>query len=242
MQLDPEPRPSIQHRLSGHFRRTFITGLLALIPLALTYLILRWLFDTIDGAVQPVIERSFDREITGAGIGLVIVFIYVIGIVVTNFLGRGLLRYGESMIMRVPIVRWFYHTTKSIIDSLSAVGHTRFRVVLVQWPTKGIYTIGFLTGTIRGKDGGPDYFSILIPTTPTPQTGLLAIVPQDEVTETDLSVEDGIRLVVSSGVLAPKDLMKYATQEAADKPIDISLDDDDKSEGVDEPVSATPKP
>ena len=70
MQLDPEPRPSIQHRLSGHFRRTFITGLLALIPLALTYLILRWLFSTIHGAVQPVICGSFDREIPGGGLGV----------------------------------------------------------------------------------------------------------------------------------------------------------------------------
>jgi uncharacterized membrane protein len=86
-------------------------------------------------------------------------------------------------------------------------GQTSFRVVMVPWPSKDIYTVGFQTGTIVGKNG-KNYYNVLIPTTPTPQTGLLAIVPEEDVILTNMTVDEGIRMVVSSGVITPADLMQ----------------------------------
>ncbi len=190
-----------------HLRRTFIAGLLALIPLVATLLVLRIVFNWIDGEAQPVVEEIFGREITGVGIGLTIAVIYLMGLVVANILGRWLVKQFEGLVLRIPVARWIYNLFKQTVDALRLAGQTSFRVVMVQWPSKSTYTIGFQTGTITGKDGKV-YYNVLIPTTPTPQTGFLAIVPEEDVILTDLTVEEGIKMVVSSGVVTPSDLMK----------------------------------
>ena len=208
MTLDNAPKPGVLGRVGQHLRRTFIAGLLALFPLAVTFFVLRFFFTALDNAVQPLVERSFNREIPGVGIGIMAIGIYLMGLVVANFIGRRLVGYAENVILRVPIVQWFYNLTKQIIASLSVAGSANLRVVLVEWPKKGTYTIGFHTSTVTGQDGRL-YHSVLIPTTPTPQTGLLAYLPEDEVMATQLTVAEGIRLVVSSGVLSPADLMTH---------------------------------
>lgn len=204
----PDDKHSILGRAGQHLRRTFIAGLIALIPLAVTFFIIRFFFNVLDDAVQPLVQRIFDREIPGVGIALMAVAIYLVGLLVANLVGRRIIAYAEDLILRVPIVRWLYHTTKQIIDSLSVAGSAKLRVVLAEWPKKGTYTIGFQTNTVEGQDGIL-YHSVLIPTTPTPQTGLLAYLPDNEVVATQLSVEEGIKLVVSSGVLAPSNLMQH---------------------------------
>ena len=204
----PTDKLSILGRVGQHLRRTFIAGLIALIPLAVTFFIIRFFFTILDDAVQPIVHRIFEREIPGVGIGLMAVAIYLAGLLVANLIGRKIIAYGEDLILRIPIVRWRYHTTKQIIDSLSVAGSAKLRVVLAEWPKKGTYTIGFHTNTVQGQDGIL-YHSVLIPTTPTPQTGLLAYLPDDEVVATQLSVEEGIKLVVSSGVLSPTNLMQH---------------------------------
>lgn len=218
--MTPDSRPpplGFLGRVGQHLRRTFIAGLLALIPLAVTFIVLRFAFTTLDDAVQPLVERAFNREIPGVGIGIMIVTIYLAGLVVANFIGRRLVGYAENVILRVPIVQWFYNLTKQIIASLSVAGSAKLRVVLVEWPKKGTYTIGFHTSTVTGKDGRL-YHSVLIPTTPTPQTGLMAYLPEDEVIATELTVAEGIRLVVSSGVLSPADLMTHM-QDTREPPL-----------------------
>ena len=204
--LNNQPRTPFPNRVGNHLRRTLIAGLLALIPLAFTIFILLWLFNAIDDFVQPLVERIFDREIIGVGFGITIIAFYFVGLLVANLLGRRLVTWVESWLLRVPIARWFYNIFRQIIDVVSSAGHARFKVVLIQWPKEGTYTIGFQTSTMETADG-KRYCSVLIPTTPTPQSGLLAIVPEEEVIHTNLSVDEGVKLIVSSGVLAPKDLM-----------------------------------
>ncbi len=203
----PEAPTTIRSKISGHLRRTLIAGVLALIPLVATILVVQLVFFWIDGQVQPVVEEVFGREIIGVGVGFTIIAVYLTGLVVANFLGRAVIGQIEFIIVRIPVIRWVYNVTKQTIDALRAAGHAKFRVVLIQWPKKGTYTIGFQTGTMVNADG-QTYVSILIPTTPTPQTGFLAIVPEDEVLPTNLSVEDGVKLIVSSGVLAPAELLQ----------------------------------
>jgi len=189
-----------------HLRSKLLLGVLVLIPLAVTFVILRFIFDALDGMAQPLVDIIFGREIVGVGIGMTAATVYLAGLLASSRVGRSLIRGVEIGILRVPLVSWIYHLVKGVTDALSAVGSVPSRVVMVEWPKAGTYTIGFLTKTMV-KNDGKIYHSVLIPTTPTPQTGLLAIVPDEEVTFTDLSVEEGIRLVVSSGVLAPDDLL-----------------------------------
>ena len=193
-----------------------VAGILALIPLVVTLLILRLVFNAVDDMVQPLVEQIFGREIIGVGIGITAAAIYVMGLIATNFAGRATIRWGEAAILRVPVARWIYNVSKGIVDALSAVSKNPSRVVLVQWPKAGTYTLGFLTNSSVDHEG-KSYYTVLIPTTPTPQTGFLAIMPEEEVTFTDLTVEEGIKIVVSSGVLSPNDLMrqmKNATRQA----------------------------
>ncbi len=199
--------PPAVNRVTRHLRRTFVAGLLALIPLVATILILRIVFDWVDGQAQPVVKEIFGKEITGVGIGLTVVVIYLMGLVVANILGRWLVKQFEGLILRIPIARWIYNLFKQTVDALKMAGQTSFRVVMVPWPSKDIYTIGFQTGTVTGKDG-KIYYNVLIPTTPTPQTGLLAIVPEEDVILTDMTVDEGLRMVVSSGVITPADMMQ----------------------------------
>ena len=208
--MDEQPvqkRRSIPAILGAHVRGKMVAGVLALIPLVVTFLILRLVFYAVDDTVQPLVEQIFGREIVGVGIGITAVAIYVVGLLATNFAGRATIRWGEAVILRVPVARWIYTVSKGIVDALSAVSKNPSRVVLVQWPKAGTYTLGFLTSTVVDHEGR-SYHNVLIPTTPTPQTGFLAIMPEEEVTFTDLTMEEGIRIVVSSGVLSPKDLMR----------------------------------
>ncbi len=212
----PPERLTIPGRIAAHLRSKLVAGIIILIPLVATVLILRLVFDFFDGLVQPLVERSFGREIVGVGIGITAATVYVAGLVATNFIGRAFIRQVEFVIVRIPIIRVVYQIAKQIVDSVSAAGHAKFRVVLVEWPREGVHTIGFVTGHVADADGN-SYVSVLIPTTPTPQTGFLAIYPEQEVIPTDLSVNDGIKMVVSSGVLAPRDVMRYI-QENKGKP------------------------
>ena len=199
--------------LGGHLRSKLLLGMLVLIPLAVTVVVVRFVFDGLDGLVQPLVDIIFGREIVGVGIGMTAATVYLAGLLASSRFGRALIRSVEMGILRIPLISWIYHIVKDVTDALSAVGKVSSRVVMVEWPKAGTYTIGFWTKTLV-KDDGKIYHSVLIPTTPTPQTGLLAIMPDDEVTFTDLSVEEGIKLVVSSGILAPDDLLDRINSHA----------------------------
>lgn len=209
--LPPPPtstpeRKSPRARLVGHVRRSLVTGTLALIPLVATFIVLRLLFTFMDDLVQPLVEQIWGRRIIGVGIGITIVSVYVIGLLVSNVFGRYVKLQLESVVHRIPILRGVYSLFKQIVDSFSGADGAKFRVVLVEWPSKGLYTIGFHTSSVT--DGrGKVYHNILVPTAPTPQTGFLAIIAEEDVIATDISLENGIAMVVSTGVIAPPDLM-----------------------------------
>ncbi|MBM4405905.1 MAG: DUF502 domain-containing protein [Chloroflexi bacterium] len=200
------------HWLIRHLRTHLIAGTIALIPLVVTFVILRLFFNFVDGLVQPLVERIFDREIFGVGGAITIVGVYIVGLVIRSAYGKPFIQVIETVILRVPLIKSIYNPTKQIIDSLSTAGQAPHRVVVIPWPSKDTYTVGFYTGEVT--DGEGKFFcNILVPTTPTPQSGLLAIVPKEEVIFTDMTLDEGLRLVVSSGVITPKDLMRKNYQK-----------------------------
>jgi uncharacterized membrane protein len=181
-----------------------IGGLLLLVPIIATYLVLSWLFYTIDGLLQPAIQELFGRQMfSGFGILVLVVLLYIMGLVGKNFLGRRMFDLVRVAVLRIPFIGMVYSYAKQLIDALSGVETSSFRqVVMIEYPRKDTWTIGFLTGSTTDNGGNP-LSIIYVPTAPTPQSGWVAILPEKDVLYTDLSVAAAMRFVLSGGIVAP---------------------------------------
>lgn len=190
--------------LGRKLRRYFIAGILVSIPLGVTIFILVWIFLTVDDLLQPLINHIWGHDIPGVGFGVTVVLIFLAGVVASNVLGKRLIRYGESLVGRVPIFRQLYSTIKHIVDSFSAPDKTSFlQVVLVEFPRKGMRTIGFVTNELTDKSGKKT-LNVLIPNSPNPMSGFLEIVREEEVVRTKVSVDHALQMIVSAGRMTPK--------------------------------------
>ena len=198
---------------NNHIRRTITAGLLLLIPLVLTYLVLRFLFDNLDELLQPIFEYFLDRRIPGAGIAALAVLVYLIGLLGQNFIGRRLVQVTQFILMRVPVVSTVYNATRRLIESFSGPGSTGLkRVVMVEYPRVGMWTIGFLTGMVNDEND-EKLALIYVPTAPTPYTGWMAMVPIHDVYDTDLSVSVAFNMVLSGGVVSPAAIRKRPLED-----------------------------
>ena len=187
-------------------RGQFITGLIVIVPLGASILILVWVFTSIDNILQPVINRIAGHNITGVGFGVTVILIYLAGVIARNVVGKRILRWGNSLLNRVPVFHWLYNGIKQIMESFSAPDKTGFmQVVLVEFPRKGMRAIGFITNEITDKTG-EKLLSVLIPTAPNPTTGFLQIVREEDIIRTKISVDDAVKMVVSAGRMTPKEV------------------------------------
>lgn len=192
--------------LGRKLRRQFLAGIIVVLPIGATILILAWIFVNVDNILQPVIGRILGRTIPGVGFGITVVLIYLTGVFASNFVGRRLIRYGESLLAKVPVVRPLYSGIKQILESFSTPGTTGvMQVVLIEFPRKGIRTIGFVTNELSGEPG-KKLLSIFIPTSPNPTSGFLEIVNEGEIIRTDISVDDALKMIVSAGRVTPKEV------------------------------------
>lgn len=186
-------------RVGRKLRTQFIAGIIVIVPIGVTILIFIWFFNTIDNILQPVLTYFLGRHIIGAGFVVTIVLTYLAGVLVSNVVGKNLLRWVESLVNRVPVARQLYAGIKQIVESFSAPGKTGFmQVVLAEFPKKGMRSIGFITNETQGKSG-KKLLNVFIPTVPNPTTGFLEILSEDEITRTDISVEDALKMIVSAG-------------------------------------------
>jgi uncharacterized membrane protein len=192
--------------MRSRLRTYFIAGLLVFLPLAVTFTILAWLFRILDNFLGRVVTPLYGREIPGLGLAATIVVVLVMGALVTNVLGRRLMEGFEALMLRIPLARSIYSATKAISDSIFIKRKAAFqRVVLIQWPRQGIYTVGFVTGDsgTRWIEGRGRVLNVFMVTTPNPTSGFLMFVPEDETIPLDLSVEDALKVVLSGGIVAP---------------------------------------
>lgn len=193
-------------RLGKKLRRQFLTGILVVVPIGATILILVWIFTAIDNILQPAISTVWGHTIPGVGFGITIVLIYLVGIIASNVGGRRLIHYGESLLAKVPVFRPVYSGIKQILESFSAPGKTGFlQVVLVEFPRKGMMTIGFVTNE-SSNESGEKLLNIFVPTSPNPTSGFLQIAREGEVIRTNISVDDALKMVVSGGKVSPKEV------------------------------------
>jgi uncharacterized membrane protein len=200
-------------------RKYFITGLLILVPLAITLWVLNLIISTMDQSLLLLPERwqpkaVFGFNIPGLGTILTLLIIFFTGLLTRNFIGKQVVHAWEKLLTRIPIVSSIYSSVKQVSDTLfSSSGNAFRKAVLVQYPRAGSWTIGFLTGVPGGdvkNHLAGDYVSIYVPTTPNPTSGFFLMVPKDEAIELDMTVDAALKYIVSMGVVAPENLTSAA--------------------------------
>ncbi len=210
MSLEPAPRPSRFVAL----RNAFISGLLLLAPLIVTIWAFSKIVDMAGGTFRPLYEHHLPASLQDIPFlwDLLATFVVILLVTGLGFLsnyvfGKFFLSIGERAIQRIPGVGGLYNTVKQVVATFGTQNRNLFnKVVLVEFPRKGIWTVGFLTNTTQGEPQsavGPEMWSVFVPTTPNPTSGFLLILPRQEVTELEMSVGDGMKMILSGGAVLP---------------------------------------
>ncbi|UCF77839.1 MAG: DUF502 domain-containing protein [Candidatus Eiseniibacteriota bacterium] len=189
-------------------RRRFLAGILVLVPLGITFLILRLVFNAADSILAPHIETYLRIHIPGLGLVATIIIIFLVGLFATNVLGRRLFHYFSVGLSRIPVVGSLYVASRQVIEALGGTGTESFkRVVFVEYPRRGLFTLGFVTkDNYHVKDAQGiehEVVNIFVPTSPNPTSGVFIIARVSDVIRADLTVEQGIKLIVSGGIIVP---------------------------------------
>ena len=187
----------------SHFRRRIFTGLLAIVPVVLTFYILKVVFTLLDNLTSPIFKRM-DIYIPGLGILLTLLLVYLLGIFVTNVLGKLFLHWLETLIKNIPLINTIYNTIKQITQAFTGTAEKKFQsVVYIEYPRKDLWTLAFVTGESKNEKD-VKFYHLFVPTTPNPTSGVFIIIPKKDSIETELNVEEALKSVISGGMLAPK--------------------------------------
>ena len=208
--IAPAERPGIFTRL----RNYFLTGIIVTAPIALT-IYLTWQFiDWVDSQAIPLLPAKYNPEnylpfsLPGLGLLISVVILTFVGFLTANIFGRTLLRTGERLVNRMPVVRSIYGAFKQILETVLSQSSNSFRqAVLVEYPRRGIWTVAFVTGETEGEVAqrlDDEMINIYVPTTPNPTSGFLLMVPRRDLIFLDMPVEDAAKYVISIGVIAPE--------------------------------------
>ncbi len=199
--------------LLGRVRAYFLAGILVTAPVAIT-LYLAWaVVDLIDNSVSKLLPEQYNPgnympfSVPGLGVVIVILTLMLIGAFTAGVIGRLVIRAGEGVLARMPIIRSVYAATKQIMETVLANQSAAFReVVLLEYPRRGIWTLGFISGETHGELRNltaDDVVNVFVPTTPNPTSGFLLFVPRSELHVLEMTVEEGIKMVVSTGIVTP---------------------------------------
>jgi uncharacterized membrane protein len=210
-------------RIRRHIRGYFLAGVLVTAPMGITFYISWLLIRWVDSQVTPLLPPAYNPEtylpFAIPGLGLVIVFIVLtfIGWSTAGLLGRLWTRISEHFLRRMPVIRSVYAAVKQIIETILKQQSNAFReVVLFEYPRRGSWAIGFITGQTQGEVQNlttDDVVNVFLPTTPNPTSGYLLFIPKKELVILDMTVEEGIKMVVSGGIVTPPDRRPAAERE-----------------------------
>lgn len=194
-------------KIRDFFRKYFLTGLLVLLPVWATYYVLSALLGVIDGILADVPAHFLGHKIPGLGILTLILFVLLVGVLFANYLGSRIVKVSDDLLHKVPLVRGVYFTVKQIMETFS-MKHQFHGVALVEYPRKGCYSVGFMTGEVQGSSLGREgtFVTVFVPTTPNPTAGFLLVLPEAEVTRLDMTVEEGMKFIISLGLVPMSEL------------------------------------
>ncbi len=203
--------------LKRRLRNIFITGILITVPVAFTLFILNFLLKLLDNLVVPWFIKTLieigtpipeDFRLPGLGLILIVLLIFVVGVLTKSFLGGKLVQLGEMIVDRIPVVRSIYTGAKQVVTTIAEADTKAFRkVVLVEFPRKGIYSVGFITGYTEGEVQeltDAKLVNVFVPTTPNPTSGFLVFVAHEDIIELTMTVEEGVKFIISVGIVTPE--------------------------------------
>jgi uncharacterized membrane protein len=197
-------------RAKGAIKRTFLTGLVVVVPILITAFTLYWLFRVLDGFLSPIILQILGREIPGLGILCEIVIIFLVGVVATNVLGSRVLKWFQTLLMRAPVVKNIYPTIKQLVEAFHPSSSSSFKkVVLVEYPKVGTFAVGFLTSevSLKGTAQAQRLVSVYLPTNNL-YLGNVALFKEEDLIVTDFTIEEGLKIVLSGGTAFPPTIHK----------------------------------
>lgn len=203
--------------IKGTIKKNIIAGLLVTVPVLLTYIVLKFVITRIDALVVPVVSKIIGEKamenfngyfVPGMGFLILIFFIFFIGLLTTNFFGKKLFSFGELVLRKIPIVRVIYITIKKVVDTVSQSNESTFeKMALITYPRAPLKTLGIIvcdTPDSVSKNIEEPSVNVFVPTSPNPTTGFVIAVPIKDVDFLKMTVEEGLKMVISFGVVAPK--------------------------------------
>jgi uncharacterized membrane protein len=208
----PPQSARIDAAVMNALRKWLFAGLLVIVPLMITLAVLKWIVGTLDQTLlilpngwQP--DHVLGFHIPGFGVVLTLAILLAAGAVTSNFVGKKLVKWGDAVLVRIPVVRSIYSSVKQVSDTLFSEGGNAFRTaVLIQWPREGVWTVAFVTGAPGGEVANylqDDYLSVYVPTTPNPTGGYFVMLRRSDCLELDMSIDSALKYIVSMGVVSP---------------------------------------
>ncbi len=217
--FDPAPahyrRPDRRPGLFSRLRSNFLTGIVVIMPVALTIWLIWTIIGWVDSFVLPLVPAQIQPEkyiginLRGIGVIILLVFTILVGWIAKGLIGRSLINLAESLVERMPVVRSVYSGLKQIAETVFAQSDRSFeKACMVEYPRRGMWGIGFVATPARGEiqdrsPTGAELLTVFVPTTPNPTSGFLLYVPREDVIELDMSVEDAAKLIISAGLVYP---------------------------------------
>lgn len=194
-----------------HARSYVFRGLLAIIPLLFSILAVKLLYELIDKRVIHFLEQFFPiRQIPGLGILLVLICLYLIGLVVSNVIGRQIFNLLESVTKRIPVIKAIYQVGQQLTEGLNATeGKSGFQqALLIDCNNTGVWTVAFVTGTLRDERNNTDLLRMFVPTVPNPTTGFIFLVKKEQTIDPGWTVEEALKMVISAGIISPSTIKR----------------------------------
>jgi uncharacterized membrane protein len=225
----------VKNSLWARWQANFLAGLAIVLPGVISIAVMIWLFGTVANITDTLLiflPRKLTHQNDGTmywywsavALALAVFLIGVVGLLTRNYIGKRVIEWADSTLLRIPLLNKIYGATKQVNDAFSSGNKTAFRtVVLVEYPRTGVYSVGFITSEPNDEilsKTKEKVVCVFVPTTPNPTGGFLVLVPEDQVTKLDMSVADGIKYVISLGAINPD----YGTAPRRDlKPVPASV-------------------
>ncbi len=193
--------------MKNWLKKRFITGLILILPAAVSLWVVIKIFRKVDGIFTPLINKLIGYNIPGVGFFLTVFLIWIVGIIGTRVIGKRLFLWIDDLMLRIPVVKTIYSTTRQLINAFELTKKLPFKqAVLFEYPRRGILTLGFVTGKVDNKISNVIPFkllSIFFVTTPNPTSGFLYFVPESDIIPLDMNIEDALKIVISGGIYTP---------------------------------------
>lgn len=204
--------------VKAKIRHFFLAGILVVLPTFITFYIFLFFFNKIGNVFRLYVTPILEYFGLGCpplyiysifGFLIIIIFTLIIGIIATNFIGRKIVKFGEQLLARIPFLSKIYIAAKQLLEAVAFKEKDAFRhMVMIEYPRKGIYSLGFMTAKTQSifkkqidSKNGEDFVNVFVPTTPNPTSGMLVIIPQKDIIPLDIPVEDGLKFIVSGGIV-----------------------------------------